>query len=240
MLRDVLQQTTLLMHLSQRLRTKDYRDLTKDYGPSGLICEGSINVCAIQPADEDTLTKWNVALAGQDGTPYAEGIFKVTLDLPPDYPMQPPSVRFITPIYHPNIDGDGSVNLDILIDKWSPSIRFGTLPISLLSLLHDPVFSLSCWPASDAMQQQIRFGIDDPAAWRAEAARHTAKHAISIPRVDWQDSHALFLAWVGQQLAGESEELLQPWIAHVVPRAMCGRRATSERLLLEAVAPQPS
>lgn len=63
---------------------------------------------------EDNPRYFNVAIAGPADSPYEGGLFRLELFLPADYPMASPKVRFLTKIYHPNIDKLGRICLDIL------------------------------------------------------------------------------------------------------------------------------
>ena len=81
---------------------------------------------------------FDVTILGPEGTPYSGGTFKLELFLPVDYPMTPPKVRFMTKIWHPNIDEIGIICLDVLKDKWSPALQIRTVLLSIQALLSDP------------------------------------------------------------------------------------------------------
>jgi hypothetical protein len=72
--------------------------------------------------NKEVLDKFEAQITGPEETPYSEGIFRLEVSIPPRYPFEPPKVRFMTPIYHPNIDDGGRICLDTL--KMQPQVRF--------------------------------------------------------------------------------------------------------------------
>ncbi|XP_022717263.1 ubiquitin-conjugating enzyme E2 36-like [Durio zibethinus] len=87
---------------------------------------------------EDNMRYFNVMILGPTQSPYEGGVFKLELFLPEEYPMAAPKVRFLTKIYHPNIDKLGRICLDILKDKWSPALQIRTVLLSIQALLSAP------------------------------------------------------------------------------------------------------
>lgn len=101
-----------------------------------LIAEPVVGISATPYADN--LRYFAVAIEGPSDSPYEKGVFQLELFLPADYPMAPPKVRFLTKIYHPNVDKLGRICLDILKDKWSPALQIRTVLLSIQALLSAP------------------------------------------------------------------------------------------------------
>jgi hypothetical protein len=67
------------------------------------------------------------------------GKFKMELTFPVNYPFTPPKFKFLTPIYHPNIDDQGAVCLSLLKDgEWKPSTRVASILEGIVGLLVTP------------------------------------------------------------------------------------------------------
>lgn len=71
----------------------------------------------------------------QSDSPYSGGVFFLSITFPTDYPFKPPKVSFSTKIYHPNINANGSICLDILRDQWSPALTISKVLLSICSML---------------------------------------------------------------------------------------------------------
>ncbi|KAH0856274.1 hypothetical protein HID58_084535, partial [Brassica napus] len=72
--------------------------------------------------DETNIFKWTALIKGPSETPYEGGVFQLAFAVPENYPLQPPQVRFLTKIFHPNVHfKTGEICLDILKNAWSPA-----------------------------------------------------------------------------------------------------------------------
>jgi ubiquitin-conjugating enzyme E2 C len=62
----------------------------------------------------DNLFLWVGTLKGAPETVYEGLTYKLSLSFPKDYPYTAPTIKFVTPCFHPNVDEYGNICLDIL------------------------------------------------------------------------------------------------------------------------------
>ena len=55
-----------------------------------------------------------------------------------EYPNKPPTVKFVSKMFHPNVYADGGICLDILQNRWSPTYDVSAILTSIQSLLDEP------------------------------------------------------------------------------------------------------
>lgn len=113
--------------MAQRRIQKELNDIQKD-PPAG---------CSAGPVGDD-MFNWEGVIFAPSDSPYAGGVFKLSIRFPTEYPFKQPHVQFLTKIYHPNINSAGGICLDILKQQWSPALTVGKVLLSILSLLTDP------------------------------------------------------------------------------------------------------
>ncbi|CAD5208953.1 unnamed protein product [Bursaphelenchus xylophilus] len=101
--------------------------------------------------DEQNLFKWTVAIFGPPGTLYQGGYFKASIKFPNNYPYSPPSIRFLSKVWHPNVYENGELCISILhppvddpqsgeqaCERWNPTQSVRTVLLSVISLLNEP------------------------------------------------------------------------------------------------------
>ena len=77
-------------------------------------------------------------MLGPKGTPYEGGFFHLDIRFPTEYPHAPPKIKFVTKIYHCNVNSYGSICVDILKSEWSPALTIVRTLQSISALLCEP------------------------------------------------------------------------------------------------------
>lgn len=88
--------------------------------------------------DGDNLFSWIGTIKAANGTVFEGATYKLSLKFPQNYPYSPPTVKFETACFHPNVDVHGNICLDILKEEWSAIYNVSTILISIQSLLGEP------------------------------------------------------------------------------------------------------
>jgi len=146
---------------ARRRLMRDFKRLQEDPPPgvSGAPCENDIML-------------WNAVIFGPHDTPFEDGTFKLTINFSEEYPNKPPTVKFVTKMFHPNVYADGAICLDILQNRWSPTYDVSAMLTSIQSLLDEPNPNS---PANSVAAQLFQ-----------ENRREYEKRVASIVEQSWQ------------------------------------------------------
>jgi len=80
----------------------------------------------------------NAVIIGPTDTPFEDGTFRLVMGFEEAYPNKPPTVKFVSQMFHPNVYASGELCLDILQNRWSPTYDVAAILTSVQSLLNDP------------------------------------------------------------------------------------------------------
>jgi peroxin-4 len=87
----------------------------------------------------DNILHWHAWIRPAADTPYSGGVFELDIRCSSDYPLTPPTIKFVTRIFHPNVHfRTGDICLDILKKEWSPAWGIQASCRAILALLSDP------------------------------------------------------------------------------------------------------
>ncbi|KAK2983268.1 hypothetical protein RJ640_009282 [Escallonia rubra] len=78
------------------------------------LCKNPVDGFSAGLVDESNLFEWSVTIIGPPDTLYDGGFFNAIMTFPPNYPNSPPTVRFTSEMWHPNVYSDGKVCISIL------------------------------------------------------------------------------------------------------------------------------
>lgn len=89
--------------------------------------------------DETNIYHYKAEIYGPDDSLYQNQKFDLSIDIPTNYPLSPPTIKFISDINHINVNSMGQICLNILKQsEWTPSQNLRSVIISIISLLAEP------------------------------------------------------------------------------------------------------
>jgi ubiquitin-protein ligase/uncharacterized protein YegL len=90
---------------------------------------------------EQDMSFWKIVMQGPPESIYSTGTFLLYLHMEEDYPSFSPKCRFITPIYHPNVNRHGRICHSIFDRNWTTDTSNGMILSTIYGLLYQPDYT---------------------------------------------------------------------------------------------------
>ncbi|CAF1409934.1 unnamed protein product [Adineta steineri] len=110
-----------------------------------------------------------------DSDIYKERAYQIEMKLTRTFPLDPPDVRFLTPIYHPNVAKDGKFCHELLKKtcQWTPATSLVDVVKAVVHQIDHPDLDYS---SSYELGRQYK---EDPAEFKRKATEYVTKHGLS-------------------------------------------------------------
>jgi len=130
------------------------------------------------PDEEGRAPDTPIVLIGRilpKNAPYSQGSFQLEIKIPTDFPFKPPEVKFITQIYHPNVDKEGKICVDLLnaSESWKPTTPIVDIINAVIQVIDHPKIDHAL-NADIATQYQNNFQ-----QFTKTATEYVNKHALA-------------------------------------------------------------
>ncbi|XP_021893383.1 ubiquitin-conjugating enzyme E2 22 [Carica papaya] len=126
--------------------------------------------------NDDDFSNIYADIEGPAGTPYENGVFRMKLLLPHDFPHSPPKGYFLTKIFHPNIANNGEICVNTLKKDWNPSLGLRHVLTVVRCLLIEP------FPESALNEQAGKMLLENYEEYARHARLYTGIHAKAKPK----------------------------------------------------------
>ncbi len=133
-----------------------------------------INDCPVginaEPISKNNLSHWQAVILGPEGSDYEGGTYYLDYMFSEGYPFKPPSVRFLTPILHPNVNSkSGDV---CLMRDWNVAWTISRILLVVRALMSDPD------PHDPVDAQLAELYLTNRKAYQDMVRKHVHQHAI--------------------------------------------------------------
>jgi ubiquitin-conjugating enzyme E2 D len=120
------------------------------------------------------INTWEAFINGPRRTPYEGGLFTLSIKFPSNFPTGAPEVKMLTQIYHPNINEQGTVCIDIIRNNWRSDMTMRKVLIAIVGLLKYPNPD-GAWPSKTDMANELR---NNPSSFNRNAQEWTRRYAM--------------------------------------------------------------